>query len=249
MARRTLFAGFVIPSLLCLLIASLGVGFATAAPAKINKKKNDPEEYLLSEFNDKRWCATCTLFAKSLQEAMLKHQPPKKYTVQQAAKFLKREDRIDDILEQAIKIALMDYVWVDVKDDGTGKPVASYWLYSDLKKRPFMKKETIDFIDAQHRTGGDAAMKHYITSVLLHEEGREDLLEYWIKSNQFVDLSILKLESLDQAYFSLAHHLCHPKPCPERPIPSSQFPFNVTAVQDTGDTYVIEDREPSKEDI
>eukprot|EP00760_Papus_ankaliazontas_P034019 PhM_4_TR6876/c0_g1_i1/m.31429 len=96
------------------------------------------------EFGADRHCPACLLFATRLYQHMFSHDAPTTATDAQRKQFRAREDRIDEVIEDAISEALKLYIYVHkpltpalrkslkIKKSSPLTHVGRYWLIKDL---------------------------------------------------------------------------------------------------------------------
>eukprot|EP00759_Apiculatamorpha_spiralis_P048171 PhF_6_TR43514/c0_g1_i1/m.66798 len=164
--------------------------FATKIPK--HAKINTGTGYTSKAFgdDDSMNCPACLAFASALRTKMLQHQAPLEWSHAKRTSFLKREDRVADVLEEGIQLATKEYVWVDEAWNKTKRP-GRYWHHKVLRQRGGLKPETVEQIDKYIQTGGDPALGHFIRMHIVDPNEAE--VEDYIQMNITDAVSVQRL--------------------------------------------------------
>eukprot|EP00759_Apiculatamorpha_spiralis_P050455 PhF_6_TR4762/c0_g1_i1/m.6573 len=129
-------------------------------------------------FSEKHKCPACLVLANVLSQRMAKDQR-KVGTEAEKRKYILREDRVIDVLENSMQDASLRYTWIEMEKTVEGR----YWLNADLLKNPDLPDETKEMVKDYERKGGDAGLKNYLRGEVLgqYEEALEDI----IRANQY----------------------------------------------------------------
>ena len=186
---------------------------------------------ILPDFTDDMKCPACLLYAQNLHDQILRYQPPGQFQDAPKArrKFLINEDRVDEIIDKAMKASLTEFVWVGVGgNDDKGKPNKAFWPLQDMKRRKLMTPENFKAIDDDMAEGGSRAMKKYLTEEIYGPN--DERIDEWITTNYFIDEIGKKFPSDKKAMGALAAKLCTPAPC-QPPLKGVDWPIDPTQVK------------------
>eukprot|EP00760_Papus_ankaliazontas_P023683 PhM_4_TR2080/c0_g2_i1/m.72214 len=180
--------------LLLLVILVSYVDVASSAKASSGRKKkskadddddddddaSDPHKAHRYDMEEKMHCPICLAFCASLRRSILKHQPLAVLKGVERKRFLNREDRVDEVMEDALVMTTRDYTWIE-EEPGRGR----FYHYDFMKKTGRdtgkISAEAWEQIEKQREINGDAQRKHYVRMSILGKF--EDALEMYIRKN------------------------------------------------------------------
>eukprot|EP00759_Apiculatamorpha_spiralis_P038660 PhF_6_TR37761/c0_g1_i1/m.56221 len=137
-----------------------------------------------SEFSPRQHCPACLAFAITLAESMSTRQL-RVGTPKEKLRYAAREDRVQDIIEEAVMKVGKRFTWVeddkvaDTVPEGRGR----YWDIDDLLTKN-LPKSTADQLKEYKSHGGSRAMHYFIRTIA---SGNDEAIENVVKGNQYED--------------------------------------------------------------
>ena len=170
-------------SLLCL--SMLGALASNIPPGATLK---ETEKAKTQEFTEVMHCPLCLSFVSALRGQMLRLQPGPGWSPREREAYLRREDRLTEILEETVTLTGRDYIWVN-EAFNQSPTRGRYWHIERLKDSGAVSKESMEEVERQRAGGGDSFMRNYLRMTLLHEN--EEILEDLARKN-VTDLTLLR---------------------------------------------------------
>eukprot|EP00759_Apiculatamorpha_spiralis_P019252 PhF_6_TR25353/c0_g1_i1/m.35074 len=148
----------------------------------VNATENDPSPL---DFHKYQQCAACLTFASEMHKLMKKRSPPSDLIPNSTKwkKWMSREDRTTEILEDAAQIVNMEYVWVAGQHHMQGQ----FWLISYVKKLRLLTKKMEETIEFEKSKGGNAGLQNFLKLDIIGNF--ESLLEKTIQSYSVITVN------------------------------------------------------------
>eukprot|EP00760_Papus_ankaliazontas_P025236 PhM_4_TR2547/c0_g1_i1/m.13396 len=169
---------------LIILVISAFLVFAVGALQAPNSGVRETSTARSEDFTEKMHCPVCLVLASELRRQSLANQPPpegKDWTAARRKKYIKREDRIDDVINAAFTASSAKYIWVD-ETSAAGSIIAGrYWRADVLRARGHISEESLKRVEQQEKNGGDLRRENFMRMSLIGEA--EDDIEALIGQN------------------------------------------------------------------
>eukprot|EP00759_Apiculatamorpha_spiralis_P002548 PhF_6_TR11008/c0_g1_i1/m.17822 len=139
--------------------------------ASTSANKNPVED----DFGTHMHCSLCMSYCFSLQRAMDKNAAPSTFSPSERQRFLAREDRVEDVLQEALRQSTSDYVWVNERSR-----VGRFWHMDlvDLDYGGELSDSLRQEVKKQQGIGGDVQRKNFVRLNVVgpHEEYLENVV-------------------------------------------------------------------------
>ena len=152
--------------------------FITSVTAKdvyrpVKPRAGDPQG-----LTEEMRCPACLLFATQLYRRMMTDPPPTAFDAKQQVKYLAKEDRMTEIIDDAVESCIERFIYTEIVDDQFPlKPPrpGKFWMVADLVRRQELKKEDANKLKI------NVGLKNWLWADVYAPH--EDMLEGFIKTN------------------------------------------------------------------
>eukprot|EP00760_Papus_ankaliazontas_P011827 PhM_4_TR15063/c0_g1_i1/m.491 len=170
--------------------------FATSATSQQREGAiGNQNTVITGDFNPHQRCPACLLFSRVLllTTNLPDFRPSSALSTKQRRKFLRRDDRVSDVMDTAVQVCLNDFAWVEGTSE-LGRR-GRYWSHDDLRSSGLMTADMERTLTQQRRHGGDSGLKNYIYGSIIGEN--EELVEAVASSEE----NVLSLNPSKKEYY------------------------------------------------